>query len=155
MEFLLGLIIFVIVLYILFKSRTYRVQSAPEQYEFLKGEVPKRKPDGFYNGSLYSLKTSWLGKEFNREKSTGINHFKQGDKTIKRFPFKMHVAFGELDRTKEVLKIEYNLPKNPFWARMIVDEIVETEPHHFLGKVQIKLPKGIVFSLGYFRLEKK
>jgi len=154
MEILLSLFIIVIVIYLLGITRTNKVHGAPEQSEFLSGTIPHRLPDGFYTGSVKYFQTPWLGKEFDRKKSMGINHFHWRGKTAKEYPFKFTVEKGLQDKEKEVIRIDYNLPKNPFWIRMIVDEIVETEPHHFLGKVHLRLPKKLIFSLGYFRLEK-
>lgn len=148
------IIVILVLLYVIGNSWTYRVQSAPEQAEFLQGKIPHSEPDGFYAGSVNFLQPIWLGKEFNAGKHSGINHWRQGKNSVKRFSFKTSVTKGLLDIDKEVIRLDYNLPANPFWMRMVVDEIVETSPQQFLGKVHIKLPLGIVFSLGYFRLAK-
>lgn len=56
--------------------------------------------------------------------------------------------------SKDVLKIDYAIPANPFWLRFILDEIVETEPGKLLGKVHIHLLPDLNFTLGFFTLEK-
>jgi hypothetical protein len=135
--------------------RTYQIQTQPEQKIFFSGKIPTKAPDGIYKGSVKNFKTNWIGKSFNAKESTGINNFKQ-DETIvlKKYPFKTYIGQGIQDTNKDVLKIDYNIDSNPFWLRLILDEVVETTPNNFLGKVHIRLFPGVAFSLGYFRLEK-
>jgi hypothetical protein len=141
---------------IVLKIRMYMVQSAPEQKLFSGGKLPSTPPEGLYRGTVKGLDTSWIGKTFFSEKSGGINNFRVKDsmETVLKYPFKTYVGKGLVDRSIEVLKIDYDIPQNPFWLKFILDEIVETEPNKFLGKVHLRFMSGITFTLGYFTLEK-
>ncbi len=119
---------------------------------FSKGKVLKELPNGFYQGHVNRIKVSWQGKKFDAKKGTGINVFKNDDQLTEKYPFKIYQAQGLKDKM-EVLRIDYNLPQNPFWVRLVVDEIVEISPDNFLGKVNIKL-FGLIFTPGYFTLTK-
>ncbi len=121
-----------------------------DQKVFLSGKIPNPLPDGFYKGSLRKLKTSWQGKKFDAKNSTGINLISGKE----LYPFKTYIAKGLADKNLDVLKIDYDIPGNPFWLRFILDEIVETSPNHCLGKVHIKLIPGLPITLGFFQLEK-
>ena len=131
--------------------RTWRVQSNQIQQEFLKGNVPTNL-NGLYKGTV-NIKTTWQGKKFNSSKSTGINIFKDANDVRERYPFKTYVGKALQDDI-QVLKIDYNLPENPLWLRFVVDELVQTKPGKYLGKLNVKFPPGISFGLGYFTLEK-
>ncbi len=149
MNILIALIIIIILLpVILGVYRNWTVQNSPNQKIFLSGKSPNPIPNGLYKGSV-NFKTSWQGKKFDPTNSSGINIIDGKD----RYPFKTYTGKGLRDNI-EVLKIDYNITQNPFWLRFILDEIVETSPGKYLGKVHIKLIPGLSFSLGYFRLEK-
>jgi len=135
-------------------ARTTRVQNDKRQKLFLAGKLPTKAPDGIYKGTVKNIKTTWIGKAFNAKDSSGINNFSKNGKTSKSYRFKTYIAHGIQDKEIEVLKIDYNIPGNPLWLRLILDEIVETEPNSFLGKVHLRLLPGIAFTLGYFQLEK-
>ena len=72
---------------------------------FLTGTIPTQKPDGLYYGTI-SRKTSWVGKKFNAQESSGINMFydQKGEK-IEKYPFKTYVGKGLVDKNLEVIKI--------------------------------------------------
>lgn len=122
------------------------ILHSPNQKLFLSGKVPNPLPSGLYKGSV-NFKTSWQGKKFDASKSMGINLISGKEK----YPFKTYVGKGLADNI-DVLKIDYNIPQNPFWLRFILDEIVEISSGKYLGKVHINF-FGLPFSLGYFRLE--
>ncbi len=145
-------IVFVLITCILIFGafRTWKIQNSPYRKLFLSGRIPNPKPDGFYKGSIEGLKTSWQGKKFDVSFSTGVNLF--NNKEI--YPFKTYVGKGLQDNKQNVLRIDYNISKNPFWLRFILDEIVEIEPNQYLGKVHLKIIPRLPFSLGYFRLKK-
>ncbi len=126
------------------------MNTLTNQKLFLSGKVPDPNPNGFYKGSLDGPKTFWQGKKFDAASSTGINLI--GSKEV--YPFKTYVAKGLKDKNLDVLKIDYNIPENPFWIRLILDEIVQISPNNYLGKVHLKIIPGLPFTLGYFRLEK-
>ncbi len=117
---------------------------------FLKGTYPSPLPNGFYKGTVQNLNTNWKGKIFDASSSAGVNLF--GDKKV--YPFKTYKGKGLQDKNLDVLKIDYNIPKNPFWLRFILDEIVQIDTDKYLGKVHLRLIPGLPFSLGYFRLER-
>lgn len=133
--------------------RSWKTQMSPNQKNFLLGKVSKSLPDGFYKGSVTGLKSSWQGKKFDAKSKTGINIFKKENNFSENYPFKIYPSKGLADEL-EVLRIDYNIPQNPFWLRFIKDEIVEVGKDKFLGKLNVNLIPGITFPLGYFRLEK-
>lgn len=132
--------------------RTWKVQSSPLQKDFIKGSLPFGL-DGLYKGSVSGLKTTWQGKKFEASSSAGINLFKSDSGVTERYPFKTYSGKGLQDNI-QVLKIDYNLKENPLWLRFIVDELVQTAPNKYLGKLQVKLLPKVSFSLGFFNLEK-
>ncbi len=134
---------------------TWNTQHSDLQQKFLAGTVPAALPDGPYRGIVSGYAGSWRGKEFDRAKQGGWNLFENGDKFRAQYPFKLYAGPGLRDRELNVLKIDYNLPQNSPWLKMVTDEIVETSPGHFLGKVHVRLVPGYPFTLGYFELYKE
>jgi hypothetical protein len=148
-------LIFLLIVGLLFLFRTLYVQVKPQQKEFMSGEIPKKMPDGFYNGSVGLSQTAWLGKRFNAEKQAGINKFKnEDDDVVEVFPFVTYIGKGLIDKEKDVIKIDYSKNRSPWWIRFILDEIVEVGPDSYLGKVHINIIPGMPFTVGYFRLTK-
>lgn len=139
----------IILLLLLALFRTWQTQNSLNQKLFLSGKVPNPLPNGSYKGSVGNIKVGWQGKKFDASSSSGINLISGKE----QYPFKTYVGKGLADNI-DVLKIDYNLPQNPFWLRFILDEIVEVERGKYLGKVHLNLIPGLPFSLGYFRLEK-
>lgn len=133
--------------------RTFKTRRSPNQRIFLAGSKPNPLPDGFYHGSVTGYSGSWRGKKFDSPRSAGINVFGEGDQLIERYPFKTYSGEGLQDQTIEVLKIDYNIPTNPFWVRLVLDEIVQVEPGKYLGKVHYRFIPIVPFTIGYFRLE--
>ena len=133
--------------------RSWKTQVSPNQKIFLQGKLPVNLPDGFYRGSVTGFKSTWQGKKFDAKSKKGINIFKKENNLVENYPFKFYASKGLADNI-EVIRIDYNIPQNPFWLRFIKDEIVEVGKDKFLGKLNINLFPGITFSLGYFRLEK-
>jgi hypothetical protein len=132
---------------------TFQTRRSPKQHEFVTGRVPSELPDGFYDGSA-DLKTSWRGKTFNAVERRGINRLESGGTRRERFPFGIYFGSGLTDPQIEVLKIDYDIPENPFWLRWILDEMVEVADGSLLGKVHVRLVPGFPFTVGYFRLAK-
>ena len=135
---------------LIFSQITYHHSN---QILFTNGLVPDPLPNGSYRG-IAGNAGDWLGKSFDSETSTGINDFREGDTTVQRFAFKTYVGKGVQDSDKDVLKIDYNLPENPIYLRVLLDEIVEVSPGKYLGKLHLRLIPFIPFVLGYFELEK-
>ena len=165
---ILYLIFFIILILVLFKFflvlvligtiflwlRTFQMKKEPNQHEFEKGKMPNPKLDGKYQGSM-GFNTSWVGKKFDAQNSTGINVFRN-KKGVERdaYPFKTYAGRGLFDDNVFVLKIDYNVKGNPFWIKWIVDEIVEVNRGEYLGKMHLKLIPGFPFSVLYFELKK-
>ena len=131
----------------------YRTQHLSAQSRFLKGKIPSQLPGGAYQGKV-NFETTWQGKEFDAVESRGINNFLNDEKITQLYPFKTYVADGIADPNLQVIKIDYDLPENPFWLRHVLDEIVEVGPDHYLGKVHLRVFPGLSFALGYFELIK-
>jgi len=134
---------------------TFQIQKDPQNNLFLRGTLPNPAPDGLHQGIFLGHNTSWRGKKFNVANSTGINLFydKKGGQ-VERYPFKTYAGKGLRDKKLDVLKIDYNVEGNPFWLRLIVDEIVEVTPGRYLGKMHIKIIPGFPFTVLYFELKK-
>ncbi|MFS8159040.1 MAG: hypothetical protein ACMG6E_02285 [Candidatus Roizmanbacteria bacterium] len=72
----------------------------------------------------------------------------------KKYPFRVYTGKGTQDKSLTVLKIDYSENRHPWWLRFILDEVVETSPHHLLGKVHVTFLPGLPMTLELFRLEK-
>ena len=158
------LIVLVLLVTLLCIFRTWQMEHSANQEAFLKGTVPNPAPDGLYHGSV-GRNVSWLGKKFSAEGGsasggdafigTGINVFDDGDGVrSERYQFVTSIGKGVRDTEKDVLKIDYNITANPWWVRFIFDEIVQTAPNEYLGKLHARFISGYPFTLGYFTLKK-
>ena len=157
--FLIALLVLVLALWL----RTFQMKREPNQQEFSRGRTPNPRPDGFYHGDI-GFETSWVGKKFYAESSTGINVFREKKQPAaaksssvakEKYPFKTSVGTGLFDPNLFVLKIDYNVKENPFWVRWVLDEIVEVAPGDYLGKVHLRVIPGFPFSVLYFELKKQ
>ena len=139
--------------------------------------MPQAAPEGFYNGSAYLLgggPVPWLGKSFDSANSLGFNIFTpQGAGLLKiltplyklfrkntegntdAFFFKTRTEPALKDGAIDVIKLDYDSAENPFLIRIILDEIVETAPGQYLGKVHLKVFPGVYSTIGFFGLQKK
>jgi hypothetical protein len=151
MAFLLKLVFALIILALAFGFfRTWQVENSDTQKQFASSTAPTAALDGFYKGSVNTpIKVTWQGKKFNAASSTGINIFEGTD--AEQYPFVHGVSVGT---THQVLNISYDLPENPFWVRPVLDELVETAPGKYLGKMTLRIIPGYPFSVGFFTLEK-
>ncbi len=132
--------------------RTFQMNASPNQAKFIKsnGEVIL---DGFYKGSVSTRQGNWRGKTFNyAQGQTGINNFVEDGKEITKYPFKTSIRQGIRDNIK-VVRVDYNVAKNPFWVRPLVDEIVQIGEHKYLGKIHYRVLPGFPFTIGFFELE--
>ena len=132
--------------------RTVRAERSPNQKIFSDGVLPSPPPDGFYAGRVAGYHGGWRGKSFEPGDKTGINIF--GEHHEKKYPFVFYEAASLRDASKKVLRIDYNVPANPFWLRTVTDEVVEYEPGKYIGKLNVRWLPGVPFTLGYFFLEK-
>lgn len=148
-SFIFKLLLAIVILALAFGFfRTWQVENSENQKIFARNSAPARL-DGFYKGSLnLPVKVTWAGKKFNAASSTGINVFDSGSEG---YPFRTSVG---VIGSSTVLDISYDTPENPFWARYILDRVVETGPDHYLGKIILRVIPNYPFSLGFFRLEK-
>lgn len=154
---------------------TFLVSRSERQKEFVAGTVPAG-PDGFYKGTAYLLgggPVPWLGKSFERENARGFNIFtpngasllriltpfyklfrKNADGNTVAYYFKTSTGSGFRDNDIDTFKLDYDSPENPFLIRIILDEIVETAPEEYLGKVHMKVFPGYSATIGFFGLRK-
>jgi hypothetical protein len=151
LSFFLFLVVIVFVIGLL---RTWKIEKSAKQKEFLTGTVPEQFPDGFYKGSVDGYGGSWKGKVCERASLSGINLFDDAGLEKKKYPFQMYKARGLRDPELAVIRIDYDSSGNPFWVRMVLDEIVQTSPDHYFGKVHVRLFPGVPFTVGFFRMEK-
>jgi hypothetical protein len=152
MEILLIIVLVLFAAFFLqFFARNFYVLHTPDQQIFLTGTIPNPKPDGLYRGSVKGFQGSWKGKRFDAASDGGINLF--GEQKEPRFPFKTVVTKGLKDRDLDVLRISYDDPANPWWVRIVTDEMVQTAPGRLLGKVHLRIIPGFPFTVAFFRLE--
>lgn len=149
----LSLIAVLVVVISYFSYRNWKTQHSQNQAIFLAGKVPATL-DGFYKGTVTGFKTDWQGKKLDASHSSGINVFHKDGQDIENFPFKTYTGQGLQDKNLEVFKIDYDNSTNPWWVRRVVDELVETGPGQYLGKIHLKILPGLSFAVGYFRLSK-
>ncbi len=155
---------------------TFLVGKSRRQGEFLLGTLPSEAPAAFYRGSAYLLGSGpvpWLGKSFEAENSKGFNIFTPKAAAILKlmtpfyrnfrvnaegntdaYYFDTRTGPGFRDKRIQTFKLDYHSPENPFLIRIILDEIVETAPQEFLGKVHLKVFPGYYATIGFFGLHK-
>ncbi len=140
----------IVILFVAGFARTWQMDRDPLQAEFRAGTVPSPALNGPYRGSVPGYSVSWLGKKMTAPDNAGINVFSDGD----RYPFATSVGPGLRDMDIQVLKIQYDVPGNPWWLRLVLDEMVQVGLGKYLGKVNVRIVPGLPFTIGYFRLEK-
>jgi hypothetical protein len=159
MYIVIGIILACVIVLLIFllagAIRTWQMQHGRQQKLFLKGTLPPELPDGFYQGTARGYTGPWIGKTFYRKGSTGTNDFAVGEKDIKKFPFRMYRDTGLRDINKQVLKIDYNIAGNPFFVRLVLDEIVALDEDTYLGKIHMRFPSFFPMTVGYFSLKKQ
>lgn len=121
-----------------------KTERRAENKPFLSGSLPIVET-GFYKGND-QISSTWQGKKFTPEKSSGINVFSDGE----RYTFKTYAkSYGN----KQRLVLDYDVSGNPWWIRLIVDEMVEVEPGQYQGKVYAKIGP-LKLPVTYFQLQK-
>ena len=152
------------------------VESSEAQQSFLKGGLPFEPPNGPYRGTPCCLDRKqdlWQGKSFDATNRVGIDVFTpRGASLLKRlnpsyklfqkntegnteaYFFNTSTGLGIKDSEMKVFKLDYDLPENPFIVRLFLEEVVETAPEQFLGKVHIKVFPGYYATTGFFNLRK-
>ncbi len=153
---------------------TALVERSPYQKMFVQGRVPDSL-DGFHPGAAHVLldkQTPWLGKQFDQRRQIGFNVFTPLGAQILKFAspfyrkfsvneegntrayyFKTWVGKGKKDSHLNVFKLDYDMPENPRFIRVILDEVVEIAPQQFLGKIHVKFLPGFFVTIGYFGLK--
>ncbi len=131
-----------------------QTEADPRQSLFAKGGVPSPLPSGFHKGLVTGYTGAWQGKKFTPDSETGINIYHENGRPLERYPFKTRVADGLAEPKMQVYRIDYNQAGNPFWLRFIVDELVESGPGNYVGKIHLSLLPGLHFAIGWFELEK-
>ncbi len=144
------ILVSIIVIFIAAFYRNYQLDRSDNEKVFIKSHAPKTSLEGFYKGSVHGYHGLWMGKKFNSKDSTGVNVF---DSTKKEdYPFVTSIGKGLRNNNLDVLKIDYDIPSNPFWLRIIRDEAVETAPGVILGKMQLNLFPQFPFTILFFEL---
>ena len=128
----------------------WQTSRMSEYGEFAEDMLPSPAPEGQYSGTATVSSGSWQGKKFDSAASTGVNRFTEGD----RYVFTTSTAKSLTDSSQQVLRIDYNQSSNPWWLRLVTDEVVQTAPNQLLGKIQINAIPSLPFTVGYFRLSK-
>ena len=156
LSFIIKFLLVIFVIAVLVGSfRTWQLQNDPRQVIFSAGTVPNPLPDGFYKGTVSGEEYSWLGKKFDAANSKGINVFNDGfDSRNERHVFITYLGKESYNKNHDVLKLDYNIPGNPFRLRLFSDEIVQIAPDEYLGKSQLRIIPGFAFGLSYFELKK-
>lgn len=156
---------------------TFLVSRSRRQADFAGGSVSGPSPEGFYNGSAYLLgggPVPWLGKSFERANNLGFNIFTppggrllkmltpfyrvfriNADGNTNAYDFNTYTGPALKDPSLDVIKLDYNSAENPFLIRIILDEIVETAPREYLGKVHLKVFPGFYSTIGFFGLKQQ
>lgn len=153
MKYLIITVIVVILISSVVHFRAQSLLSSPLQAQFITGIVPEELPDGVYKGSTGGYTASWIGKTFHRDDAIGANVFHGASEDVDKYPFKMYVGQGIQDKNTQVIKIDYNIPENPFWFRPVLDEIVQVGPDEYLGKAHIRLA-FFPLTVTFFKLKK-
>ena len=152
------------------------VEHSSRQTDFAKGTLPFEPPNGFYQGSVYlpgDQQTPWLGKSFDPANRNGVNIFtpkgasilktitpgyklfqKNTDGNTEAYFFETSTGPGIKDKSQQVFKLNYDSPENSFLIRIVLDEMVETAPRQFLGKIHVKIFPGYYATIGFFGLQK-
>jgi hypothetical protein len=117
----------------------------------------------------------WKGKHFDTVHRAGDNIFtrdslflayiwwplyrgykNEGAERYRAFDFRTHIAPGLADPDRQVLKLDYNLKRNPSLSvRRVLDELVQVDTALYLGKAHLKWWWGTWQLVAYFSLAKK
>jgi hypothetical protein len=115
----------------------------------------------------------WCGKTFNAANATGENllytsflpvarvffplyrgYRPEGAGRMTAFPFRTYAGAGLKDPDRQVLKIDYGNPSNPFLMRRILDELVQVDDNYYFGKAYFKLSASTSHLVFYFALQR-
>jgi len=143
----------ILLLVILGLAQSLMLRQSSDQRAFERGKVPTGL-GGAYRGTARIPTFGWKGKKFIMATQTGINLFEKNGAVREVYPFRTWTGKGLTDHDTDVLKIDYNLPTNPFWLRWVLDELVEVAPGKYLGKAMVKIIPGLPFTVVFFRLER-
>ena len=124
---------------------TYRTERRPDNQRYLDGTYPTSELDGPYN-AIQPAGGNWLGKRIDGANHSGINRFKNGE----RYVFKLEPV---KDGSRQVMRLNYNQPGNPWWLHRVIDEMVQVGEQHYLGKVFVKFPFLPRVTVAFFELK--
>lgn len=115
----------------------------------------------------------WCGKTFTAAAATGDNvlynsfmpvarvlfpgyrgYQADGPGRMRAFPFRIYSGPGLKDPDRQVLKIDYDTPANPWLMRRILDELVQVDDNYYFGKAYFKLSASTSHLLFYFALQR-
>jgi len=148
------LIVVVVLVLVVGWWRTYKTQHSSNETLFRAGTVPSHLPDGFYKGNVTGYHGAWQGKKFDAVHQSGINVFLDNNQQAQRYRFVTYQGQGLRDSKTTVIKIDYSKAPNPWYAKLVLDEVVQTAPNRYLGKIHLRLLPGVSFAIGYFTLER-
>ncbi len=136
--------------------QTIKSQSSsnPYQQQFLGGSVASGLPDGPYQGSADFYVFGWKGKRFDKANASGVNIIGEGAAAHDKYPFTLSIGKGIRDADTQAIKLDYDRPENPFWLRPTLDEMTETAPGKYIGKIHYRLIPYFPFTISYFRIER-
>ena len=110
----------------------------------MKASLPKE----FYRGSRKSGFTGgWQGKYF-YPKGKGINIFRRDGKEVRVYPFKYYLM-----EDGKTIAVDYDVPSNPWWLRLVLDELTPRGKGKYLGRLNIRI-FGLKIGLAKFYLKK-
>src|SRR5947209_5496972 len=131
----------------------HKMRNRGNEPLYKKGKFPGFLKE-LYAGSVGGTEISWKGKYFEKDTLAGINIFNDRGREKRDYPFKVYSGKGVYNPEVETLKIDYNIKKNSFLVRLILDELVEVDKGNYLGKVFLRIIPGSPLFLGYFHLQK-
>jgi hypothetical protein len=153
MFFILKLILALTIFFVGFGIwRTWQMEHSEYQVRFAAGTAPTPALEGPYPGRVPGHVFAWQGKKFNAG-DTGINVFNAKDGQYERYPFVTSVDAG-VRTHNPVLKIDYNIPENPWWLKPVLDEVVQVAPDFYIGKMHLRIIPGYPFTVAFFELKK-
>lgn len=127
------------------------MENTEDNRRFRNGTVEGVSLNGQYSGSA-AVTGSWQGKRIIGGENRGINVFSKDAGIVERYPFTVAKTYGLRDTKREVIQLDYDQAGNPWWLKLITDEVVQVGPNEYLGKVHVRLLPDRPFTIGFFTL---
>jgi hypothetical protein len=99
-------------------------------------------PSFVWDGKTFSSVDDRHGRGINRVQLSSV----LGRQSL--FPFETRIEASAVDGRKAIV-LDYDLPENPSYIRLIHDEIREVEPGLYLGPAMLKTARGKVTALWF------